>query len=62
MISATVWSCEVAVVGRGEVEGGGEIAVAIGVDVRDGDAADLFGRVGVVKRATDATAGVGLGR
>ena len=38
----------VAVVGGDEVHGRGEVAVTVGVDVRDGDAAEFFGGVVVV--------------
>ena len=51
----------VAVVGGGEVEGGGEVALAVGFDVGDFDGALLFVGVGVVGFVVaDASAEVGL--
>ena len=48
MISVTVWSSCVAVVGGDEMQCRGEVAIAVGVDVGDGDTAEFFGRVFVV--------------
>ena len=51
----------VAVVGSDEVHGGGEVAVAVGVDVGDGDAAEFFGGVVVADRCVaDSAVEAGL--
>ena len=60
-ISATVWSSALPSSGAMKRRAGGEVAVAVGVDVGERDAAALLGRVFVFGFAVaDAAAGVGL--
>src|SRR3982751_5753997 len=53
---------EIAVIGSSEMQRRGQIAKPVGVHMGDGNAADLFRRVGIAKGVADPSARPGLRR